>query len=139
LGTPISVSYASPANRASEYRCAFQPNRPTDPSEPAFGLPEIPNSCLAPASEAWLLRMTPSGMLSINPAPNVGVGIRKLRLAASLKSGWLKTHFLASDRPVIVNNGATSPSRIKPPWDFRRTARIGPSSFRNSGMEFRDP
>src|SRR5206468_5626686 len=68
----------------------FQPNRPTDPSELVFGFPEIPNSCLARASEAWLLRMMPFGMLSIKPAPNSGVGMRKLRLAVLLKSGGLK-------------------------------------------------
>lgn len=48
--------------------------------------------------------MVVSVMLSIKPAPNTGVGMRKIILAVSEKFGWLIAQPAgASERPVIVN------------------------------------
>ncbi len=64
--------------------CAFQPNRAIVPSLPFwFGWPEIPSDALTSAFALRLARMAQSGICSISPLPNVGVGIRKLTLPAA--------------------------------------------------------
>ena len=86
---PISTLYASPVNRSSDLFCAFHPKRVTVPSLPAvFTCPVMPRSRFNPAgSEARLFLMVASVMLSIKPPPNTGVGMRKIMLPVSEKSG----------------------------------------------------
>src|SRR5881409_3946290 len=90
--------------------CAFQPNRVIVPS---FGFlltrPEIPKNSFADTLEFLFARIVLSSMAWIRPAPNRGVGIRKIRLlfaSAALKSGWAMLHPTASVRPVMVTGHA---------------------------------
>src|SRR5437867_384576 len=55
--------------------------------------------------------MVESGMVSIKPPPNTGVGMRKVRLRVFEKSGWLMAHPDGlSERPVMVKRSCTPPS-----------------------------
>src|SRR5438876_5362980 len=78
-------------------------------------------------------------MLSIKPAPNTGVGIRKLRFAVSLRSGCSTAQVNASVRPFTVKRGSTSPASVDPTLVFGRTATTGPSGFRKPGIALRAP
>src|SRR5216684_2589773 len=78
-------------------------------------------------------------MLSIKPAPNKGVGIRKLRFAVLLKSGCSTAQSKASVRPLTVKRGSTTPASADPTLVFGRTARTGPSGFRKPGIALRAP
>src|SRR6516162_7932887 len=74
---PISTLYASPANITSDLFCAFQPKRVMVPSLPLrLGYPEIPRANFC--GLAALARIALSVMLSTIPAPNIGVGMRKI-------------------------------------------------------------
>src|SRR5438552_1176931 len=67
-------------------------------------------------------------MVSIKPAPKVGVGMRKIRLLVLEKSGWLIEHPGGlSDRPAMVKMSCTPPSEMK------RTSRTGPSNLMKAG------
>src|SRR5262249_31293504 len=88
-----------------------------------FSCPEIPAAAFALAFAALFARIIPSVIPSIKPDPNVGVGIRKMRLPAAeaaLKSGCAMLHPGASVRPVIVYRSCT------PPSDLNRAPRRGP-------------
>ena len=75
LVMPISTLYASAEKINSDGFCAFQPNRAMRPSLPfRLGRPLMPRLLLAEEFEARLAVIAPSVMLSINPAPNTGVG-----------------------------------------------------------------
>src|SRR3989442_3283089 len=134
--------YASPAKRSRDLFCAFHPKRVTVPSLPVvFTWPVMPSARLSPAgSAARLLLIAVSVMLSINPRPNTGVGMRNLMLLASEKSGWeiLQPGGL-SDRPTTVKILFTAPSGF--PLDlwgtfpFPRFSRSRP--FAGSGIDAR--
>jgi len=73
------------------------------PSFPSrLGCPDMPNDCFAKTIgphvwPGWFLSL----MFSINPAPNVGVGMRKLTLFNAkwcAKSGCFRAQVPASDR-----------------------------------------
>src|SRR6516225_4141939 len=87
LEMPISTLYASPTNMSRDLFCAFHPKRVMVPSlalrfafplRIALGCPEIPRADFRVALDCMLARMVESGMASISPAPNRGVGILKL-------------------------------------------------------------
>src|SRR5690349_7661063 len=101
LDTPISTLYASPEKSSSDLFCAFQPKRATVPSLPLllvwpemvrpetekFARPRVPSGCLAPAFAWALARMVASGIASMRPAPNTGVGTRKITFFAFTAPG----------------------------------------------------
>ena len=67
--------------------------------------------------EFILAMIVPSGISSISPVPNIGVGMRKLifpleRLPS--KSSWAMLHVDASLRPVMVYKLCTDPSGVTP-------------------------
>src|SRR6266852_4127912 len=94
LVIPCSTLYASPANKSSDLFCAFQPKRAMVPSLPfllvmpvivrpatwKFALPLIPNACFWEVLPVCPAAIAASGICSINPAPKVGVGMRKITL-----------------------------------------------------------
>ena len=87
---PCSTLYASPAKISSDLFWAFHPKRAIVPSLPLrfgspvgrtrWGRPKMPSVSLGALLAAWLATMAASGIASIRPRPNVGVGIRKLTL-----------------------------------------------------------
>ena len=91
---------------------------------------------MASAARAWFCTISRSGMLSISPAPNTGVGMRNTTLlcASSVaKSGWLTLQPGASVRPVIVNRPCTPPSGEPSALRTKRASRTGPFALRNDG------
>src|SRR5437879_8481225 len=105
LVTPISTLYASPENSSSDLFCAFHPKRVTVPSLPfVFTDPLMPRRRFRPVgSDARLFLIVASVMLSINPRQNSGVGMRKIMLRVSEKSGCLILQPSGlSERPTIV-------------------------------------
>src|SRR3977135_4481885 len=125
---PISTLYASPENSSSDLFWAFQPKRATVPSLPLlFAWPEIAwpartmlgrpwtlSSFFLGASTTWFARIALSGICSIRPAPNTGVGMRKItlrRASSRSKSGCASTHPGASERPAIVDRSWAAPAR----------------------------
>ena len=89
--TPCSTLYASPENIMRDLFWAFHPNRVIVPSFPLrFSRPLIPNNFFRARLEFLFSSMTLSGIFSISPAPNTGVGMRNIRLlrrASARKSG----------------------------------------------------
>ena len=148
---PISTLYASPEKSSSDLFCAFHPNRATVPSLPLlFAWPEIAapgeddvrpaaessRSFFLGASAAWLARIALSGICSIRPAPNTGVGMRKItlrRASSAPKSGCASTHPGASDRPAMVNRSCTPPSGVPSAFFTNRASRTGPFRVMNDG------
>src|SRR6266571_3740199 len=147
---PISTLYASPENKSSDLFCAFQPKRATVPSLPLLfawpeiawpartmlGRPRILRSFFLGASSAWFARIALSGICSIRPAPNTGVGMRKitLRRASSLsKSGCASAQLGASARPAIVNRSWTPPSGVPSAFFTNLASRTGPFGVMNDG------
>src|SRR5205823_12353392 len=102
----------------SDLFCAFQPNRVIVPALPSrFSWPLMPKAVLAAAlaGRSLLAMIVESVMASIRPAPNVGVGIRKIKLLSRLalsKSGCEILQPGASVRPVMVKRSCTPPSRM---------------------------
>src|SRR5215467_1137194 len=90
--------------------CAFQPKRLMVPS-----LPLWLKAPLMPTLIPWLALLVSrveSSIFSIKPAPNVGVGMRKMRLlvaCARAKLGWGRLQVPASLRPVMVKRSSTPP------------------------------
>jgi hypothetical protein len=133
---PISTLYASPENSSSDSFCAFQPKRETVPSLPLrLRRPLMPNDALVFGLALTLLISVWSGIISIRPAPNVGVGMRKmtlLRATCVAKSSWAAVQPLASPllstRPRIVNNACTPPSRLPSGLVLKRASRTGRST-----------
>src|ERR1051326_870125 len=73
-------------------------------------VPEMPN--LLCEFAAWFASRVESSRFSISPAPNVGVGIRTIKLLywpAVLKLGCGRLQDPASDRPVTVKRFSTPP------------------------------
>src|SRR6267154_6284253 len=147
---PISTLYASPENRSSDLFWAFHPNRATVPSLPLLfawpeiawpartilGRPRILRSFFLGASLTWFARIALSGICSIRPAPNTGVGMRKitLRRASSFpKSGCASAQPGASARPAIVNRSWTPPSFVPSAFFTNLASRTGPFSVTNEG------
>ena len=96
----------------------------------------MPSVLFAEAALAALARMAQSGIISIRPAPKVGVGMRKTTFFAAscaAKSGCLSEHPSAPSRPVIVNNAWTPPSGLPSLLRTNRASRTGPFSDRNDG------
>src|SRR5215470_9996607 len=104
--------------------------------------PEIPKLLLLAA--AWLLSRVDSSMLLIKPAPNTGVGMRKMMLfaaAAALELGCCRTQVPASARPLTVNRSSTPPlglfvlavpSALKK--NGKRASRVGPLAVIKNGV-----
>src|SRR5438552_2414159 len=89
-----------------------------------FSRPETPMT----GGSFLFARIVESVMASIRPAPNVGVGIRKIKSApAATKSGCAILQPGASVRPVIVNRSCT------PPSDLNLASLIGPLSEMKNG------
>src|SRR5437899_5582140 len=150
LVIPISTLYASPEKSSSDLFWAFRPNRATVPSLPLLfawpeiawpartilGLPRILSSFFLGASSTWFARIALSGICSIRPAPNTGVGILKitLRRASSFsKSGCASAHPGVSERPAIVNRSWTPPSGVPSAFFTNLASRTGPFSVMNEG------
>src|ERR1700676_1728310 len=155
--TPISTLYASLANRRSDLFCAFHPKRVMVPSfalrftfplRCAFACPEIPIADFSDALECMLARMAESGIASMSPAPNTGVGIRKMMfgfppwpvsgIPAGRKSNWAMLQPGASVRPVITKMSCTEPS-LTPLLFLNRASRTGPFCVTNHGTVFLAP
>ncbi len=101
-----------------------------------MGLPRILSSFFLDASSTWFARIALSGICSIRPAPNTGVGILKitLRRASSFsKSGCASTHPGASERPAIVNRSWTPPSGVPSAFFTNLASRTGPFAVMNEG------
>src|SRR5216684_7313826 len=143
LVIPISTLYASPENSRSDLFCAFHPKRAIVPSLPLwFVRPEMPSAPFRVALLAWFARITLSGICSIKPAPNTGVGIRKITLpsaSCASKSGCSSAHPGASARPAIVNRAWTPPSRVPSGFLTNLASRTGPSAWRNGGTRLVAP
>src|SRR6266404_1193084 len=143
LVIPISTLYASPENNSSDLFCAFHPKRAMVPSLPLwFVRPEMPSAPLRIALLAWFARITLSGICSIRPAPNTGVGIRKITLpsaSCASKSGCSSAHPGASARPASVNKAWTPPSRVPSGFLTNLASRTGPSARMNGGMRLVAP
>src|SRR5215469_12545275 len=109
----------------------------------------MPNSDFAEALARMFARMAESGIASISPAPNNGVGMRKVRfgfppwpvngLPAGTNVGWSMLQPTASLRPVMVNNACTSPSGVPLELRLKRVSRMGPLAVINQGTAFLAP
>src|SRR5262245_58555190 len=83
-------------------------------------------------------------MFSTRPAPNTGVGMRKMMLlvaCASAKLGWEMLQLPASARPETVYRCSTPPFGalvLSVPLEFKesgkRASRVGPVAVMNEGM-----
>src|SRR5215472_17057366 len=88
-------------------------------------------------------------MLAIRPVPNVGVGMRKMRLlaaAAAAKLGCWRLQFPASLRPLTVNSSSTPPLGLLVlgvplllKKNGNRASRTGPLAVRKEGMVLKLP
>src|SRR6185436_17760974 len=142
-----------PENNSNDLFWLFHPKRAMVPSLPLlfgcpetvlparmmFGRPRIPNVLRCVALAVWLARMALSGISSISPAPNTGVGMRKIAFlfdTAVAKSGWLMLQPGASSRPVIVYRSCTPPSGLPSAFLMKRTSRTGPVAVMNGGTLF---
>ena len=107
-----------------------------------FSRPLMPSIVFSEAAVALLARISASGMFSIRPSPNVGVGIRKMTLprrCSVSKSGCLRAQPGASLRPAIVNSAWTLPSGLPSGLVTNLASRIGPVRERNDRMMFASP
>src|SRR5207244_12081691 len=135
---------------------AFQPKRATGPSLPLlfawpeivwpartiFGRPRILSDRFMGASLAWLARIPLSGICSIRPAPNTGVGILKItlrRASSCSKSGCASLQRGASVRPAMVNRSWTPPSGVPSGFLTNLASRTGPFSVMNDGTVLAAP
>src|SRR4029077_3882674 len=95
-----------------------------------------------------LARMAESGIASMSPAPNTGVGIRKIMFGfppwpvsgfpAVRKSGGAMLHPGPSVLPVITNRLCTEPP-LTPLLFLNRASRTGPFCVMNHGTVFFAP
>src|SRR6516164_7411124 len=109
----------------------------------------MPNCALCGAFARMFARIAESGIASMSPAPNTGVGIRKMILGfppcpvsgfpAGKKLGGLILQPGASLRPVITNIACTSPSAAPLEPRLKRASRMGPFAVMNHGTEFLAP
>ena len=106
-----------------------------------FGLPRIPSACFRDMLLAWFARICASGICSISPAPNVGVGMRKITLlfaSCVAKSGCASVQgpggeTFAPVRPVMVKIACTPPSAVPSGFFTNRASRTGPFSRMKEG------
>ena len=99
--------------------------------------PRIPRPAFAAALAARLARIAESGICSIRPAPNTGVGMRKITLwlaTCVAKSGCASVQPVAPTRPVIVKSAWTPPSGVPSGLRTKRASRTGPFAERKDGM-----
>src|SRR5882762_7148573 len=78
----------------------------------------------------------PSGIFSISPAPNVGVGMRKMMFLcwiAWAKFGCVILQPVASVRPVITKRSCTPPSAVPFGFLMKRASRMGPFAVMKDG------
>src|SRR4029077_16721488 len=90
-----------------------------------------------------------SSMFSTSPAPNMGVGIRKMMLLfcwACLKFGCCRLQRRAPALPETVKNASTPPFGallFGTPWEFakkgKRATSVGPWAVMNEGMVLVEP
>jgi hypothetical protein len=83
-----------------------------------------------------LARIVESSICSIRPAPNTGVGVRKITLLflrCVAKSGWAMLQLAAPVRPVIVNSAATPPSGVPSAFLTSLASRTGPFKLMKLG------
>src|SRR5580693_2258943 len=128
----------------SDLFCAFQPKRLMVPSLPLWlKVPATPKLLLRLV--AWFFSRVESSRFSINPAPNVGVGIRKIMsfaCSAALKLGCGRLQLPASVRPLTVNRSSTPPLGLlvfTVPFGLKkngnRASRVGPLAVMKYGVE----
>ena len=106
------------------------------PETKTFGRPRIPNARFEDTLTDWLTRIVWSSIASIKPAPNTGLGIRKITLPRSSslsKFGWARLHPSAPSRPVIVNRLVTPPSGVPSGFLTNLASRTGPFSLMKEG------
>ena len=109
----------------------------------------MPISAFAAALACMFARIAESGIASMSPAPNIGVGMRKMMLEfppwplsgfpAGRKSGWEILHPGASVRPVMTKRLCTSPSLEPLGFRLKRASRTGPFGAMNQGTTFLAP
>src|SRR5262245_10184150 len=107
-----------------------------------LGRPRMPRACLAAAEAAWLRTISLSEIASIRPAPNTGVGMRKITLWLATwvaKSGWPTLQFGTSAWPLIVNSACTPPSGVPSALRTNRASRTGPLRRTNEGTRLAMP
>src|SRR5215469_8373576 len=105
-----------------------------------LGCPEIPRANFC--GLAALARIALSVMLSTIPAPNIGVGMRKITffwLSASSKSGCEMLQLPASERPVITKRSWTPPSGVPFRLRMNLASRTGPLGVMKGGILFVAP
>src|ERR1700723_891144 len=96
-----------------------------------------------------LARIAESGIASMSPAPNTGVGMRKMIFGlpfwpvngfpAGRKFGWAMLQPAASPRPVMTNRSCTAPSLVPSGFCLKRASRMGPFGAMNHGTTFFAP
>ena len=94
-------------------------------------------------------RISESGIASMSPAPNIGVGMRKMMFEfppwpvsgfpAGRKLGWEILHPGASVRPVMTKRSCTLPSLVPFGFRLKRASRTGPFGTMNQGTSFFAP
>src|SRR5882672_11744376 len=102
-----------------------------------------------PACAAWLASRVESSMFSTSPAPNSGVGMRKIRLLAAWAAAKLRCGMLqlpASARPETVYRSSTPPLGapvLTVPFELKkngkRASRVGPVAVMKEGIELVAP
>src|ERR1700688_355904 len=103
----------------------------------------------ADAFDFMFARIAESGIDSISPAPNKGVGIRKIMFGfppcpvtgfpGGRKFGCAMLQPGASARPVITKRLCTSPSPVPSGLFLNRASRTGPFCVMNHGTLFFAP
>src|SRR5579863_1623938 len=128
----------------SDLFCAFQPKRVIVPSLPLWlKLPATPTLLFRLFTR--LFNSVDSSRFSIRPAPNTGVGMRKIRLlsaAAVAKLGWVRLQFCPpSGRAETVKRVSTPPFGAF--WltvplalkkNGKRASRVGPPAVMKAGV-----
>src|SRR5579864_2845767 len=109
----------------------------------------MPNPALRDASVFVFARIAESGIASMSPAPNAGVGMRKMMFGfppwaesgfpAGRKLGWAMLQPAASLRPVITKRLCTPPLLVPFGFNLKRASRMGPFCAMNQGTVFLAP
>src|SRR6516225_6733049 len=109
----------------------------------------MPSRAFMEGSAFIFFRIAVSGTASMSPAPNTGVGMRKMMLRfppwpvigfpAGPKFGWAMLQPAASARPVMTKRLCTAPSGVPSGFRLKRASRIGPLFVMNHGNVFFAP
>src|SRR6266404_1659228 len=102
----------------------------------------MPNDLLCCALAVNVAWRPESGTASTNPAPNTGVGMRKMTLfaaTAAAKFGCVMLQPGASERPVMTKRACTPPSGVPSGLRTKRASRIGPFAVMKDGTVFLAP